>query len=67
MFAPTDFLFGKRIGLVSVDHLSIIFTYYTLDNQQECSEAEQLTLLAVLGPWMNTCLQCNGPILSLCF
>ena len=33
MFLPKDFLFEKRIGLVSMDLLYIIFTYYTHDNQ----------------------------------
>ena len=36
MFPPTDFLFEKRIGRVSMDLLYIIFTYNTQDNQQEC-------------------------------
>ena len=33
---PTDFLFEKRIGLLSMDLLCITFTYHTQDNQQEC-------------------------------
>ena len=37
MFPPTDILFEKRIGLVSMDLLYIIFAYYTQDNEQECS------------------------------
>ena len=36
MFPPTDFLFEKRIGLVSMALLYIILTNYTQDNQQEC-------------------------------
>ena len=36
MFPPTGFLFEKRIGLVTMDLLYIIFAYYTQDNQQEC-------------------------------
>ena len=36
MFLLTNFLFKKRIGLVSIDLLYIIFSYYTKDNQQEC-------------------------------
>ena len=37
MFPPTGLLFEKRVELVSMDLLYIIFTYYTQDNQQDCS------------------------------
>ena len=46
MFPLTDFRFERRIGLVSMDILYIIFTYYTQDNQQECF---RLILLVVFG------------------
>ena len=36
MFPPTDFLFRKRIVLVSMGFLYSIFTHHTQDNQQEC-------------------------------
>ena len=50
MFPLTDFLFEKRIGLVSTDLLYIIFTYYTQDNQQGLfHQAWQLILLVVFG------------------
>ena len=48
IFPPTDFLFEKRIGLVSMDRLYIMFTYYTQDNQQ-LFQAEQLILRVVFG------------------
>ena len=49
MFSPTEFRFEKRIGLVSMDLLYTIFTYYTRDNQQECFGFSILILLAVFG------------------
>ena len=53
MFQPTDFLFEKRNGLVSMDLLYIIFTHYTHDNQQECFGRSNWFSLRCLGPWMN--------------
>ena len=53
MFPPTDFLFGKRIGLVFMDLIYIIFTYYTQDNRQECFRLSNWVSLWCLRPWMN--------------
>ena len=53
MFPPTDFLFEKRIGLVSMDFLYIIFTYYTQENWQGCFRRSNWFSLRCLGPWMN--------------
>ena len=53
MFPPTDFLFEKRIGLVSMGLLYIILTYYTQVNQQECFGLSNWFSLRCLGPWMN--------------
>ena len=52
LFPPTDFLFQKGIGLVSMDLLYIIFTYYTQDIQQECFRLNNWFSLRCLGPWM---------------
>ena len=56
MFPPTDFLSGKRIGLVSMDLLyfiSITLTYSTQDNQQEYFRLSNWFSLRCLGQWMN--------------
>ena len=53
MFPPTDFLFEKRLGLVSMDLLYIMFTYYTQDNHPECFRLSNWFSLRCLGPWMN--------------
>ena len=52
MFQPKDFLFEKRIGLVSTDLLYIIFTCYIQDNQQEGFRPSNWFLWC-LGPCMN--------------
>ena len=51
--SPTDFLFEKRIRIVSMDLIYIIFTYYTQDNKQECIKLSNWFSLRCLGPWMN--------------
>ena len=45
MFLSMDFLIEKRIGIVTMELLYIIFTYLTQGKQQECFR--QLIILAV--------------------
>ena len=53
MFPPMDFLFEKRIGVVTMDLPHIISTYLTQGNQQECFRFSDWFSLQCLGPWMN--------------
>ena len=55
MFLSTDFIFEKkRIGVVTMGLLWIIFTYLAEDNQQECFRHScNWFPLWCLGPWMN--------------
>ena len=48
MFSPTDFLFEKRIRLVFMDLLYIIFTYYT-----QGFRLNNWFSLGHLGSWIN--------------
>ena len=43
----------KTIGQVTMDLLYIRFTYYTKDNQQECSRLYNWFSLWYLGTWVN--------------
>ena len=53
LFTPTNFVFEKRIGLVSIDFLYIIFTYFTHDNQHECFSVSNWFAVWYLVQWMN--------------
>ena len=54
MFLSTDFIFEKRIGVVIMGLLWIIFTYLAEDNQQESFRHSCNWIpLRCLGPWMN--------------
>ena len=68
LFTPTDFVFDKRIGLVSIDFLYIIFTYFTHDNQQECFSVSNWFAVWYLVQWMNRLppvWRCNGRFMFL--
>ena len=53
MFLSTDFLPEKRIVLVTMNILYIIFTYWAQDNQQGYFKVSNWFSLRFLGPWMN--------------
>ena len=52
-FRPWIFFLKKRFGLLVLDIICFIFTYYTQDNQQVYFRLGNWFSLQCLGPWTN--------------